>query len=167
MRTINRIITTVFMISLLSGCGNTTNTTPNSSPPPITKEHTNSVEENIETSAIDFTPGVFIDWDSVNEPLMNEQIKTVLKETLEALTNKDKEELKNQFIDAETMEANMHGFDNIATYDEINSLEEDRSGRISVVVLGTVLLDNNITEKSKIFYFNKNDKGDWRLVAID
>ncbi|WP_110929908.1 hypothetical protein [Paenibacillus bouchesdurhonensis] len=98
---------------------------------------------------------------------MNEQIKTVLKESLEALYNKDEEKFSNQFIDAVIIEANMYVFDTIATFDEIDSLEEDRSGRISVVVLGTVLLDNNITENAKIFYFNKNDKGDWKLVAID
>lgn len=167
MKTINLSITAVFIIGLLSGCGNTTNTALNSSPTPFTQEKTNSVQENAENSAIDFTPGVFIDWDSVNEPLMNEQIKTSLKETLEALSDKDEEKFKNQFIDAETIEANMYVFDTIATFDQIDSLEEDRSGRISVVIHGTALLDNNITEYAKIFYFNKNDKGDWRLVAID
>ncbi|WP_019638924.1 hypothetical protein [Paenibacillus fonticola] len=163
----NLIITAVFVAGVLSGCGNTTNTAPNSSSTPITKERTNSVQENAENSAIDFTPGVFIDWDSVNEPLMNEQIKTVLKETLEALVNKDREKFKNQFIDAVTLEDSMYVFDTIATFDQIDSLEEDRSGRISVGVLGTALQDNNIIKYAKFFYFNKDDQGNWKLVAID
>lgn len=167
MKTINLSITAVFIIFLLSGCGDKPNTVPDNSPPPITQEQNNSVQENAENSAIDFTPGVFIDWDSINEPLMNEQIKTVLKETLEALSEKDEEKFKNQFIDAVTLEDSIYVFDTIARFDQINNLEEDWRGRISVEVVGTALLDNNIIEYGKIFYFNKNDKGDWKLVAID
>ena len=76
------MITAIFSVSILSGCGNTTAETASNSSTPTANEHTNLPPENNENYYYSFTLGVFIDWDSINVALSINRAYTYLNQYL-------------------------------------------------------------------------------------
>ncbi|MDR6726221.1 hypothetical protein J2W91_004727 [Paenibacillus amylolyticus] len=71
-------------LDLLIACGSTAVTEPQQE----SKSTTEQTEPQSESSNV-LTSGVFIDLDSVNDPILNDDIKTLLKNTLDSLANKN------------------------------------------------------------------------------
>ncbi|WP_440116003.1 hypothetical protein [Paenibacillus sp. QZ-Y1] len=161
-----KICNTLFMLMLvvpiLASC--TPRTTSDSS-----SEHsvsTNSTETKTDQS---FQKGVFIDWEKEYDPLLNDQIITILKRNLDATVSLDEPAFRSTFPDSQTADHYTEvAFGAECNFTEIFNISEDKTKHhILVNVLGNVRRDNTVEQSAITYYFAANGQGEWSLVALD
>lgn len=125
-------------------------------------------EENTDS----FKTGVFVDLDAVDDPLFNDEIKALMKTTLEALANKDEQAFRSVFIDEQAADAFMYLFGRDYYFDHFERIEIDEDygkydGRITVYVTGKVRYDGEIQEPNSAYAFIQDKNKHWKLGGID
>lgn len=158
------------LVIALSACGNATK---NSSEPNQTSTQgsgTTEEQKNAEKPAeskVEFEKGMLIDLAKENNPLLNNQIKEVLKKNLDAQVSLDEEAFRSTFKDSKTADAYMGSFGGEYKFTKIYDISEDKTkGQILVNVTGEMLRDNAIEDAALTYYFAETD-GKWSIVAID
>lgn len=114
-----------------------------------------------------FTTGVFVDLDTIEDPLFNEEIKNLLSTTLEALANKKEEAFRSVFKDSQSADAFMYLFGRDYNFNTIGTVEQDKEGRVIVEIRGKVKDSGEIKEPSSFYYFMQDADNHWSLRAID
>ncbi|WP_438497799.1 hypothetical protein [Paenibacillus sp. IHBB 3054] len=114
-----------------------------------------------------FTTGVFVDLDTLEDPLFNEEIKNLLNTTLEALANKKEEAFRSVFKDSQSADAFMYLFGRDYYFDTIGTVDQDKEGRVIVEIRGKVKDSGEIKEPNSFYYFMKDADNHWSLRAID
>ncbi|SDM29773.1 hypothetical protein SAMN05428961_11317 [Paenibacillus sp. OK060] len=152
----------VLSMGILSSCGNKSDSdaVKNNA---TTTEQTEPQKEN-NTS---IKTGVFVDLESIDNPLFNKDIKTLLQTTLNSLANKKEQEFRSVFKDEMTADAFMYLFGKDYVFDEIGTIEEDTEGRIVAEIKGKVVSDNEVTTPNSYYYFVKDKNEKWNLGSID
>lgn len=169
-----RIFNMLLMLGLvvaLSACGNANDDNSNASND--VKQENGATEEQAVTQEpaekqVEFEKGVFIDLEKENNPLLNEQIKQVLKKNLDAQVNLDEEAFRSTFKDSKTADAFMGTFGGEYKFTEIFNISEDKTkDQILVNVTGEMLRENAIEEAAITYYFAADADEKWSIVAID
>ena len=153
----------ILSIGIITACGNITDSESqleNNTP------KTEQTETQVE-SAPNIKTGVFIDLNSVDNPLFNKDIKVLLERTLDSLANKKEKEFRSVFADDGTADAHMYLFGNNYAFEEMGTVGEDQEGRIVVEIRGKVVSDNEVKTPNSFYYFVKSKQDKWRLGAID
>ncbi|MFB9324705.1 copper amine oxidase N-terminal domain-containing protein [Paenibacillus aurantiacus] len=115
-----------------------------------------------------FAPGVFIDWESANDPILNDVIKENLQNTLKSMANKDQAAFKSVFIQNTASSAFLYLLDNEYRFESLGEVRDNGEGRIEVPVAGKVKnSEGTVKTTNLIFYYMKNKQGEWRLASID
>jgi hypothetical protein len=148
---------------VVTACGNEKDSESQSGNNSPETEHTETQAE----SAPSIQTGVFIDLNSIDNPLFNKDIKVLLERTLDSLANKKEKEFRSVFADEETADAYMYLFGKDYAFEKIGTVEEDQEGRIVVEIRGKVVSDNEVTTPNSYYYFVKNKQDKWSLGSID
>ncbi|SDM41925.1 hypothetical protein SAMN05428961_11714 [Paenibacillus sp. OK060] len=162
------ILLSLALVVALSACGNATENSSETS-----KQENGATEEQAATekpaeTKVEFEKGVFIDLEKENNPLLNEQIKAVLKKNLDAQVNLDEEAFRSTFKDLKTSDAYMGTFGGEYKFTKIYNISEDKTkDQILVNVTGEMLRDNAIEDAAITYYFAADADGKWSIVAID
>ncbi|MED4957620.1 hypothetical protein GNQ08_26085 [Paenibacillus macerans] len=114
-----------------------------------------------------FKTGVFVDLDAMDDPLFNDEIKALLKTTLESLANKDEQGFRSVFQDEQVADAYMYLFGRDYYFDKYEGIEKDNSNRIVVNVTGKDRYDGEIHNPNSAYYFIQDKSGQWKLGVID
>ncbi|MFC4099130.1 stalk domain-containing protein [Paenibacillus xanthanilyticus] len=115
-----------------------------------------------------FSPGVFIDWESVQAPLLHDAIQENLQHVLEAMANQNQAAFKAAFIQETTPSAFLYLLENEYRFEDISTVMDDASGRIQVSIQGKVKhSDGEVNERQLAFYYMKDQEGEWKLASID
>jgi hypothetical protein len=118
-----------------------------------------------------FKSGVFIDWKSMDDPLIDDSLRTALQTFLTAVTKPDEAGYEKIFPNHTTED---HAdFRNVLEepmnyrFDKVGkAIEED--GRILVPVSGTSRDDVfGIRDFSNNLYFKQNAQNEWQVILID
>jgi len=114
-------------------------------------------------------PGVHVDWNRWNDPLVNADIREDLQTALNALAAKDEDRFRSAFISESAADAFAMMLENDYRFDEIGTVQEDGAGRIVVEVQGEAIYENRVQIESfhHLYYFKKDEEGRWRLAVID
>ncbi|MDP4098502.1 hypothetical protein OIN60_17345 [Paenibacillus sp. P96] len=189
------LLLTVVVLALMAACsGNTKDNTPNDPAPagqeapsaeePSTEEPSDPAAEepaqgsneqpagNDEGTQPDlFESGVFIDWNSVEDPLLDDKLKATLQAFLTAVTKPDEAGYERLFPNHATedhadfrdvLEKPMN-----YRFEEVGKAIEE-AGRILVPVSGTSRDDVfGVREFSNNLYFKQNEQNEWEVILID
>ncbi|KQY91154.1 hypothetical protein ASD24_23855 [Paenibacillus sp. Root52] len=122
-----------------------------------------------EDSETNFEQGVFIDWEQVHDPLLNDEIREVLQEALDANVRSDQSAFRSLFLEPEVADRHWGQFGGNVRYTEIGHVSKDTTkNHILVSVLGEIMRDTHDVEEYAItYYFAKDEEGKWGLVAVD
>lgn len=126
-------------------------------------EHTEHQAE----SAPSIKTGVFVNLNTIENPLFNKDIKDLLEITLDSLANKNQKEFRSVFADEESANAYMYLYGKDYAFEEIGTVEEDHEGRIVIEIRGRVVSDNVVATPNSFYYFVKGKQNKWSLGAID
>ncbi|CAM3317925.1 hypothetical protein HP548_12400 [Paenibacillus taichungensis] len=165
------ILLSVALVVALSACGNATENSSEANQ--TSKQENGATEEQAATekpaeTKVKFEKGVFIDLEKENNPLLNEQIKAVLKKNLDAQVNLDEEAFRSTFKDLKTADAYMGTFGGEYKFTKIYNISEDKTkDQILVNVTGEMLRDNAIEEAAITYYFAADADEKWSIIAID
>ncbi|WP_427180371.1 hypothetical protein [Paenibacillus sp. TC-CSREp1] len=165
------IILMLGLVIVLSACADATKN--NSEANQSTQQGSGSTEKQAATekpaeSKVDFEKGVFIDLEKENNPLLNDQIKDVLKKNLDAQVSLDEEAFRSTFKDSKTADTYMGSFGGEYKFTKIYNISEDKTkDQILVNVTGERLRDNAIEDAAITHYFAADANGKWSIVAID
>ncbi|MFM9276685.1 hypothetical protein [Paenibacillus jiagnxiensis] len=118
-----------------------------------------------------FKSGLFIDWNGVDDPLINESLKAALQAFLIAVTKPDEASYEKIFPNHATEDR--ADFRNVLKepmnyqFDKVGkAIKED--GRILVPVSGTSRDDVfGIRDFSNNLYFKQNAQNEWEVIMID
>ncbi|TYP72087.1 copper amine oxidase N-terminal domain-containing protein [Paenibacillus methanolicus] len=115
-----------------------------------------------------FSSGVFIDWKSGDDPLLNEVIIENLKTALASMAEKDIDTFKSVFINSTTPSAFIYLLENEYRFEALGTVMDDRSGRIEITIIGKVKTSDGIVNETNLaFYYMKDKQGEWKLASID
>ncbi|WP_434748357.1 hypothetical protein [Paenibacillus amylolyticus] len=116
----------------------------------------------------DFERGVFIDFDKERNPLLNDQIKKVLKKYLVAQARSDEKTFRSTFKDSKTAAAYMWSYDGDYKFTDINHISKDETkNQILVTVEGEMIRENKIEHAAVTVYFVVDQAGRWSIIAVD
>lgn|GEM_PF-5328271 len=116
----------------------------------------------------DFERGVFIDFDKERNPLLNDQIKKVLKKYLVAQAHSDEKTFRSTFKDSETADAYMWSYNGDYRFTDINHISKDETkNQILVTVEGEMIRENKIEHAAVTVYFVADQAGKWSVIAVD
>lgn len=127
-------------------------------------------EQNSADSTVlaDFERGVFIDFEKERDPLLNDQIKNVLKKYLVAQARSDEKTFRSTFKDSETADAYMWSYDGDYKFTDINHISKDETkNQILVTVEGEMIRENKIEHAAVTVYFVADQAGKWSVIAVD
>ncbi|WP_223065988.1 hypothetical protein [Paenibacillus caui] len=113
----------------------------------------------------DMKTGVLIDWDELKDPLLNDEIKQLLRDNLEAWVRQDEAAYRDSFKNVPTADAFMYLFGGEVSVTSISDIKQEGKN-IMMRVEGKRIRENEISSYSMYYYFNK-DGGSWGLAAID
>lgn len=158
-----------FTVSLLSACGNEPLVSQPSSMPkatsetaPATSDNSNDATKQSKASSSDE-----INWDKVNDPLIDDPMSNKLKKAIDAIVSKDIEQF-HQSIDTGMGTAHDYLLDNTMTFTHIDTaLKEGK--RVLVPVHGQLTVAGDTAEKEAVytFYFEKDPQDQWKIIMID
>ncbi|NUU73956.1 hypothetical protein [Paenibacillus xylanilyticus] len=159
------------VLVFVSACGNTTNeeqpeTVQNVKQEDVKSEDQQSSTNNPNSNDI-FRKGVFIDFENVDNPLLNEQIKEGLKKTLEAQVNGDEDVFRATFKTPDTGDAYLGVIGNYRFTDIGNVQEDTTKNQILVEVDAELARETSIDDVALTYYYATDADGNWSLVAID
>ncbi|CAM4006553.1 hypothetical protein [Saccharibacillus endophyticus] len=114
----------------------------------------------------EMTSGVNIDWDDIDSPLWNEEMREELETVLHAIVDKDAEAL-NKGLGPDVQGVFDYMLQNEYDFQEVSSIHEEY-GKVLVQV-GSILGLEGETPKpyNCTFYFEQDETGEWRIVSID
>lgn len=128
----------------------------------------NSAKPSAESS-VDYTREIAFDIDAIQDPLVNEEIKTSLRDALEGIVNEDQEQFNRAFTTAELAKVNGNGFitGGGITFTGVDYISEQSSGRVVMNVNYTRKTEDGEQTYSPNYWFMQNKEGIWGLVTID
>lgn len=143
---------------------------------PSTASSTSAKTENTETQLTETpvenndTPerssGVHVDWEDIDSPLWNEEMREKLEPVLHAIADKDAEALNNGLgPDAQGVFDYM--LQNEYDFRKISSIHKEY-GKVLVQVDSLLGLKGEAPKPYNCtFYFEQDEAGEWRIVSID
>ncbi|WP_379151126.1 hypothetical protein [Paenibacillus sp. sgz5001063] len=167
MKSLIPYISIVWLALILSGC---TSNEPNNTSPNVPANSTSTPLATISPTVSPkdvFETGVFIDLDTLEDPLFNDEIKLSLQSTLEGLAEKNEQLFRSAFVDEQTANAFMYLLGKEYRFDKVGTILKDNPGRIVVEVRGLVKDDSGVHEPNAYYYFVLSDQNKWALGAID
>lgn len=115
-----------------------------------------------------FASGVFIDWKSVHDPLLHDAIRENLQNALKSMTDMDQDAFKRVFIQDTTSSAFLYLLENEYRFEGLGAISDNGQGRMEIVVAGKVKnSEGAVKETNLVFYYLKNEQGEWKLASID
>ena len=160
---ISAVTITLLGISCLTACESNSSTHKPAAVQDVTAETGNEKSE----ASID--AGVHVDWDEVTSPLWNQDIETKLNATLHAIIEKDAKKLNEEVL-PDSPGAFDYMLDDQYDFKKVSDVRGEReNNRILVKVDHDVLMaeSDSVQEGGYYYYFDKDEKGTWQLVAID
>lgn len=116
----------------------------------------------------EFEKGVFIDFDMKRDPLLNDQIKVVLKKYLDAKVHSDEKTFRSTFKDSKTADAYMWSYDGDYKFTDINHISKDETkNHVLVTVEGEMIRENKVEDAAVTLYFVSDQEGEWSIIAVD
>lgn len=153
------LLSAVLLMVVLTGC--TSATEKEAAPSPTAAESATQTT---------FTSGINIDFSKYNNDYLTDDILQILKNSLEALINKDKEEFKQGFIDEEHAAGNMFLIETDDQYRFLNisSTQNDQADqRINIGIEYEILRNQRIEQTSFFYTFEPDNHGKWKIAIID
>ncbi|MGZ7439966.1 hypothetical protein [Paenibacillus sp. TH7-28] len=122
-----------------------------------------SKEENTDS----FKTGVFVDFDALDDPLYTEEIRSLMKTTLEALANKDEKEFRSVYY-SEPSEAILEDYllGRDYRFESLEGISKDHD-RLIVRVKTKARMESEVFERTEDYWLVKDKSGQWKLGAID
>ncbi|WP_431085782.1 hypothetical protein [Paenibacillus sp. 8b26] len=157
----------ILSIGILISCANKPDSTAQSATENSEIEKTENQQVNKQVDTEKFKTGLSVDLDTIRDPLFSDDIKRLLKTTLDSLANKQEKEFRNVFINEKTADAYMYLFGKDYYFNEIGKIEADQNGRVVVEIRGKVKDGTGIQTPNAYYYFVKNDQNQWSLGSID
>ncbi|CAM4212565.1 MAG: hypothetical protein E7L01_04240 [Paenibacillus macerans] len=159
-------VTVIVTLGILTSCSNESN-----------KDH---LQEQNETQFIganasqnqqvenddSFQTGVFVDFDALDDPLYTEEIKSLMKTTLEALANKDEQALRRIYYREDSEGISEYFFDRDYSFESLEGITKDHD-RLIVRVKTKARMESEVFERSEDYWLVKDKSGQWKLGAID
>ncbi|MFM9280283.1 hypothetical protein [Paenibacillus jiagnxiensis] len=158
-------IACVLTLGVMTSCTDNIGNENTNSSPPATNQKLTPNEQIQETES--FEPGVFIDFDTISNPLITDDIKSQLKTVLEALANKDEVLFRSQWRSEGGADYFMFLLDREYSFEDIGTVEEDQSGRIVIQVKGLFKDSTGTDDYLDYYYFVKDKNNNWQLGTID
>ncbi|MDU5950446.1 MAG: hypothetical protein E6Z15_25715, partial [Paenibacillus macerans] len=110
--------------------------------------------------------GVFVDFDALDDPLYTEEIKSLMKTTLEALANKDEQALRRIYYREDSEGISEYFFDRDYSFESLEGITKDHD-RLIVRVKTKARMESEVFERSEDYWLVKDKSGQWKLGAID
>lgn len=159
------------VLVFVSACGNATDEKQPETGQNVEQEDEKSEDQQSSTNNSNsndiFRKGVYIDFEKVDNPLLNEQIKEGLKKTLEAQVNGDEDVFRATFKTPDTGAAYL-GVIGDYRFTDIGNVQEDTTkNQILVEVDAELARETSIDDVALTYYYASDAEGNWFLVAID
>lgn len=159
--------------TLLAACGNqgtTTNQVPAASVS-TTESTTPETDTTAETETTADTDNKSwppssdnIKWDEIQDPLIDNTLKEKLKASVKAIVAKDVVAF-HKTLGPDVGTVHDYLLDNPVTFTDVDRAHEE-NGRTLILVRGNKL-GEDAEEMGYTFYFEKDNNGEWQIVAID
>jgi hypothetical protein len=117
-----------------------------------------------------FEQGVFVDFSKLNEDFITDDIVQKLKDSLEALLNKDEDKFRAGLLDGHDTPGNMDFVKNTNQYKflDISESKYNQNAKSIMISLSVqILRDKNIYNGSITYYFETDKTGEWKIQLVD
>lgn len=112
------------------------------------------------------TTGVEIDWDDIDSPLWEEDMRGPLEAALHAIVDKDGKAL-NEALSPDAAGIFEYMLENDYKFEKIDDVHAE-AGRVLVPVESELSLNGETPREIEVtFYFEQDGAGAWRIVSID
>lgn len=119
-----------------------------------------------QTAAPAMTTGVEIDWEDIDSPLWEEDMRGPLEAALHAIVDKDAKAL-NGALSPDAAGIFEYMLENDYKFEEIDDVHAE-AGRVLVPVGSELALNGETPREVEVtFYFEQDGAGIWRIVSID
>ncbi|MBY0013926.1 hypothetical protein [Paenibacillus typhae] len=123
-----------------------------------------------EADSAEYKREIAFDIDAISDPIVNDEIKTSLKDALEGIVNEDLKQFNSAFTTPDLAKANEYGFKTGGgiTFTGVDYISNQPEGRVVMNVNYIwITADGEERSDSPNYWFMQSKEGKWGLVTID